>query len=148
MSLKLRIQDDMKASMRAREAQRLAALRLLLAAIKQREVDGQCELDDAGITAVLDKQLKQRRDSAKQYADAGRQDLADNEIFEIAVIEAYMPAQMDEAQIDEAVAAAMAELGASTPADIGKVMGRLKGSLAGRADMGQVSARVKQALSR
>ncbi|QID18947.1 GatB/YqeY domain-containing protein [Nitrogeniibacter mangrovi] len=148
MSLKLRIQDDMKAAMRARDSERLGALRFLLAAIKQREVDSQAELDDAGVTAVIEKQLKQRRDSATQYADAGRTDLADKENFEITVLEAYMPAQMSEAEIDSAVAQAVASTGASSPADMGKVMGALKGALAGRADMGLVSARVKHALAR
>jgi uncharacterized protein YqeY len=148
MSLKARIQEDMKAAMRARDSERLSAVRFLLAAIKQKEVDTQSELDDEGVTAVIEKQLKQRKDSATQYADAGRTDLADKERFEIGVLEAYMPARMSEAQIDAAVAEAIAAAGASSPADMGKVMGVLKGALAGRADMGLVSARVKQQLAR
>lgn len=148
MSLKARIQDDMKSAMRARDSERLSALRFLLANIKQKEVDSRTELDDAGVTAVIEKQLKQRKDSAHQYAEAGRTDLADKERFEVTVLEAYMPTQMDAAQIDAEVAQAIASTGASSPADMGKVMGVLKGALAGRADMGQVSARVKQALSR
>ncbi|WP_230969642.1 GatB/YqeY domain-containing protein [Nitrogeniibacter aestuarii] len=147
MSLKVQIQDDMKAAMRARDSERLSALRFLLANIKQKEVDSQAELDDAGVTAVIEKQLKQRKDSAKQYADAGRTDLADKENFEITVLEAYMPEQMSEADIDAAIARAMAETGAKAPADMGKLMGKLKGDLAGKADMGAVSARVKQALA-
>ena len=147
MSLKARIQEDMKSAMRARDSQRLSAVRFLLAAIKQKEVDTQTELDDDGVTAVIEKQLKQRRDSATQYADAGRTDLADKERFEIAVLEAYMPAQMSAEEIDAAVAKAIADTGAAGPADMGKVMGALKGALAGRADMGVVSARVKQALA-
>lgn len=147
MSLKVQIQDDMKAAMRARDSERLSALRFLLANIKQKEVDGQAELDDAGVTAVIEKQLKQRKDSARQYADAGRTDLADKENFEITVLEAYMPEQMSEADIDAAIARAMAETGAKAPADMGKLMGKLKGDLAGKADMGVVSARVKHALA-
>jgi len=147
MSLKVRIQEDMKAAMRARDSERLAAVRFLLAAIKQKEVDTQTELDDEGVTAVIEKQLKQRRDSATQYADGGRMDLANKERFEITVLEAYMPAQMSAEDVDAAVAKAIASTGASSPADMGKVMGLLKGELAGRADMGLVSARVKQALA-
>jgi len=147
MSLKARIQEDMKSAMRARDSERLAAVRFLLAAIKQKEVDTQTELDDEGVAAVIEKQLKQRRDSATQYADGGRMDLADKERFEITVLEAYMPAQMSAEEIDAAVAQAVADTGASSPADMGKVMGMLKGSLSGRADMGLVSARVRQALS-
>lgn len=147
MSLKIQIQDDMKAAMRARDSERLSALRFLLANVKQKEVDSQAELDDAGVTAVIEKQLKQRKDSARQYADAGRTDLADKENFEITVLEAYMPEQMSEADIDAAIARAMAETGAKAPADMGKLMGKLKGDLAGKADMGVVSARVKHALA-
>lgn len=147
MSLKTRITDDMKAAMRARDSERLAALRFLLANIKQKEVDSQTELDDAGVTAVIEKQLKQRKDSARQYTDAGRMDLADKESFEITVLEAYMPAQMSEAEIDAAIGQAMDTTGASSPADMGKLMGVLKGALAGKADMGLVSARVKKALA-
>lgn len=147
MSLKARIQEDMKTAMRARDSERLAAVRFLLAAIKQKEVDTQTELDDVAVAAVIEKQLKQRRDSATQYADGGRMDLADKERFEITVLEAYMPAQMSAEEIDAEVAKAIADTGASSPADMGKVMGVLKGALNGRADMGLVSARVKQSLA-
>ncbi len=147
MSLKARIQDDMKAAMRAREAERLSAVRFLLAAIKQREVDSQTELDDAGVTTVIEKQIKQRRDSIEQYEQAGREDLAAKERFELTVLEAYMPPALSDAEIDDAIAKAIADSGATTPADMGKVMGPLKAALAGRADMGAVSARVKRALA-
>ena len=148
MSLKARIQDDMKSAMRARDSERLAAIRLLLAAIQQKEVDAQVTLSDADIAAVVDKQLKQRRDAAEQYAGAGRTDLETRERFEITVLEAYMPAMLSAEEIDAEVAAAVAATGAASPADMGKVMGQLKGALAGRADMSLVSARVKAALSR
>ncbi len=147
MSLKARIQEEMKAAMRARDSERLAAIRFLLAAIKQKEVDTQTELDDDGVTAVIEKQLKQRRDSATQYANGGRADLADKERFEITVLEAYMPAQMSAEEIAAAVTKAIADTGATSLADMGKVMAALKGALAGRADMGLVSARVKQSLA-
>ena len=147
MSLKERINEDMKSAVRARETARLAAVRLLLAAIKQKEVDERIELDDAGVQTVIDKMLKQRRDSVSQYEAAGREDLASVERAEIVVIEAYLPAKMGEAEIAAAVAAAIAETGASGPADMGKLMGVLKPRLAGKADMGQVSALVKKALA-
>ncbi|MCB1938191.1 MAG: GatB/YqeY domain-containing protein [Rhodocyclaceae bacterium] len=147
MSLKARIQEDMKAAMRARDSERLSAIRFLLAAIKQKEVDTRAELDDEATTAVIEKQLKQRRDSAQQYADAGRTDLESRERFEIGVLEAYMPAALSDAEVDAAVAQAIADTGARSPADMGKVMAALKAALAGRADMGQVSARVKRALA-
>ncbi len=147
MSLKARIQDDMKAAMRAREAERLSAVRFLLAAIKQREVDSQTELDDAGVTTVIEKQIKQRRDSIEQYEQAGREDLAAKERFELTVLEAYMPPALSDAEIDDAIAKAIADSSATTPADMGKVMGSLKAALAGRADMGAVSARVKRTLA-
>ena len=147
MSLKARLQDDMKAAMRARDTARLSAIRFLLAAIQQKEVDGQTTLDDAGVAAVIEKQLKQRRDSATQYAAGGRADLEAQERFEISVLEAYMPAGLSDAEIDAAVAQAIANTGATSPADMGKVMAQLKPALAGRADMAQVSARVKAALA-
>ena len=135
MSLKTRIQDDMKAAMRARESERLSAVRFLLAAIKQKEVDSRTELDDAATTAVIKKQIKQRRDSIQQYEQAGREDLAAKERFELTVLEAYMPPALSDAQIDDAIAQAIADSGATSPADMGKVMGPLKAALAGRADM-------------
>ena len=147
MSLKTRIQDDMKAAMRAREGERLSAVRFLLAAIKQKEVDSRTELDDAATTAVIKKQIKQRRDSIQQYEQAGREDLAAKERFELTVLEAYMPPALSDAQIDDAIAQAIADSGATSPADMGKVMGPLKAALAGRADMAAVSARVKRALA-
>ena len=147
MSLKARLQDDMKTAMRARDAARLSAIRFLLAAIQQKEVDGQTTLDDAGVAAVIEKQLKQRRDSAAQYAAGGRADLEAKERFEISVLEAYMPAGLSDAEVDAAVAAAIASTGAASAADMGKVMAQLKPALAGRADMAQVSARVKAALT-
>lgn len=147
MSLKQRLTDDMKAAMKSGDKERLATIRLVLAAIKQREVDERIELDDAAVLAVLEKMLKQRRDSVSQYEAAGRNDLADIERREIAVIDVYLPAKLDEAAISAAIAAAIAETGASGPADIGKLMGVLKPKLAGQADMGLVSALVKKALA-
>ncbi|MEJ5209152.1 GatB/YqeY domain-containing protein [Denitratimonas sp. CY0512] len=147
MSLKQRLTDDMKAAMKSGEKERLATIRLVLAAIKQREVDERIELDDAAVLAVLEKMLKQRRDSVSQYEAANRDDLADIERREIAVIDVYLPAKLDEAAISAAIAAAIAETGASGPADIGKLMGVLKPKLAGQADMGLVSALVKKALA-
>ncbi|WP_347556342.1 GatB/YqeY domain-containing protein [Robbsia sp. KACC 23696] len=147
MSLKDQITDDMKAAMRARETERLGTIRLLLAAIKQREVDERITLDDAAVTAVVEKLIKQRRDSIEQYTNAGRTDLAEVEQAETVILEAYMPAQLDDAAIDAEVAAAIAASGAAGPQDMGKVMGRLKPALAGRADMTKVSARVKAALA-
>jgi uncharacterized protein len=147
MSLKTRISDDMKAAMKAGDKARLGAIRLIQAAIKQREVDERIDLDDAQVLTVLEKMLKQRRDSVSQYEAAGRQDLADVEKAEIAVIDVYMPAQLGESELAEAVAAAIAEAGAAGPQDMGKVMGLLKGRLAGRADMGRVSALVKARLA-
>ena len=147
MSLKIRINEDMKAALRARDSRRLSAIRLLMAAMKQREVDERIELDDAGIVAVIEKMLKQRRDSIQQYEAAKRQDLADVEKFEVEVLTGYMPAALSPAEIDAAVAEAVAASGARGAQDMGKVMGLLKPKLAGRADMGQVSARVKAALS-
>ena len=148
MSLKDRINDDMKAAMRARETGRLGTIRLLLAAIKQREVDERVTLDDAGITAVIDKMIKQRKDSISQFEAAGRTDLVEQESAELAVLTAYMPAQLSEAEVAEQVQAAVAETGAAGPQDMGKVMAVLKGKLAGRADMTAVSALVKAALAK
>lgn len=147
MSLKDRINEDMKAAMRARETGRLATIRLLLAAIKQREVDERTTLDDAAVTAVIDKMIKQRKDSISQFEAAGRTDLVDQENAELAVLAAYMPAQLSEAEVSAEVQAAVAQVGATGPQDMGKVMGVLKGKLAGRADMTAVSALVKAALA-
>ena len=148
MGLKLQINEDMKAAMRAKDAPRLSAIRLLMAAIKQREVDERIELDDAGIVAVIDKMLKQRRDSISQYEAAKRQDLANAEKAEIAVLSAYMPQALSAEEVAAEIAAAVATTGANGPADMGKVMSVLKPRLAGRTDMGQVSGLVKQALSK
>ena len=147
MTLKERITEDMKAAMKARETARLGAIRLLLAAIKQREVDERIVLDDAAILAVIDKMLKQRRDSITQYAAGGRQDLVDAEQFEVQVLSAYMPAGLSTDEITAAVLAAISESGAADPADMGKVMAVLKPKLAGRADMSEVSKLVKTRLA-
>ena len=148
MALKERITEDMKAAMRSRDAARLSAIRLLLAAIKQKEVDERRELDDADVVSAIEKMIKQRRDSISQYEAASRTDLADAEKFELSVLQAYMPQQMDAAEIANEVDAAVLESGASGPADMGKVMALLKPKLAGRADMGAVSSAVKARLSR
>ena len=147
MSLKQRLTDDMKAAMKSGDKASLGVIRLMLAAIKQREVDERIELDDAQVLAALDKMVKQRRDSVSQYEAADRADLADIEKAEIVVIERYLPAKLGEAEIITAIDAAIAETGAAGPADIGKLMGALKPKLAGQADMGQVSALVKQRLA-
>lgn len=147
MSLKVRINDDMKAAMRGRETARLGAIRLLMAAMKQREVDERIELDDASIVAIIDKMLKQRRDSIEQYEKAARQDLVDAEKFEVAVLSAYMPQALTAEEVAAAVAAAVVSSGASGPQDMGKVMAVLKPQLAGRADMGEVSKLVKAKLT-
>jgi uncharacterized protein YqeY len=148
MSLKAKISEDMKAAMKARETARLGAIRLLLAAIKQREVDDRIELDDAGVLAVIDKMLKQRRDSIAQYEKAGRQDLVDAEKLEVGVLTGYMPQALSPEEIQAAVAEAIAASGAIGPQDMGKVMAVLKPKLAGRADMSQVSGLVKTVLSK
>jgi len=148
MSLKDRINDDMKAAMRAKETDRLGTIRLLTAAIKQREVDERITLDDAAVIGVVDKMLKQRKDSIEAFEKAGRQDLADKEKAEVAVLQAYLPARMSADEIAAEVKAIVAELGAKGPGDMGKVMGAVKTRLAGKADMGQVSAAVKAALSK
>ena len=148
MSLKDRINDDMKAAMRARDTARLGTIRLLLAAVKQREVDERVTLDDAAVTAVIDKMIKQRKDSIGQFEAAGRTDLASNESAELDVLAEYMPAQLSEAEVAGEVQAAVAQTGAAGPQDMGKVMGVLKPKLAGRADMTAVSALVKTALAK
>jgi uncharacterized protein YqeY len=147
MSLKAKITEDMKSAMRAKDAPRLSAIRLLLAAMKQREVDERIELSDADILAIIEKMLKQRRDSVTQYVAGGRQDLADVEKFEIGVLSGYMPQQLSETEVSGEVAAAVAAAGAKGMQDMGKVMAILKPKLAGRADMAKVSALVKAKLS-
>lgn len=147
MTLKERINEDMKAAMRARETAKLGTIRLLLAAIKQKEVDERIALDDGAVLAVIDKMLKQRRDSIAQYEAAGRTDLADVEKLEAELLTAYMPAGLSAEEIAAAVAAAVAETGAAGPGDMGKVMGVLKPKLAGRADMTEVSKLVKVRLA-
>ena len=147
MSLKNRITEDMKAAMRAREAERLSAIRMLLAAIKQREVDSRTEADDAAVLAIVEKLIKQRKDSIAQFEAGGRADLVAKETAEVKVLTEYLPQQMTEAEVSAAIEAAVAELGATGPAAMGKVMGLLKPRLAGRADIGQVSALVKKRLA-
>lgn len=147
MSLKDRITEDMKQAMRAKDSARLSALRLLLAAIKQREVDERVSLDDAQVIAVVEKMIKQRRESIAQYEKGGRQDLADAEKFEIGVLQAYLPQPLSEAEVEAIVDEAIAETGARAMADMGKVMNLVRPKLAGRADMGKVSALVKARLS-
>ena len=147
MALKQQLTDDMKAAMKSGDKERLGVIRLINAAIKQREVDERIELDDAAVLAVLEKMVKQRRDSVTQYEAAAREDLAAVERAEIAVIEGYLPAKLGEAEIRAAIDAAIAQTGATGPADMGRLMGVLKPALAGQADMGQVSALVKQRLA-
>ena len=147
MSLKIRISDDMKAAMRGGDAPRRDALRLLLAALKQREVDERKELADADVVAVIEKMIKQRRESITQFEKGGRQDLARNEQFEVGILQAYMPQALSDAEVEAAVADAIAAAGARAPSDMGKVMGVLKARLAGRADMSKVSVLVKSKLS-
>jgi uncharacterized protein YqeY len=148
MSLKQQITDDMKAAMRAKDTARLGAIRLLLAAMKQREVDERIELSDADVIGIIEKMNKQRRDSISQYEAAGRQDLADVEKFEMTVLANYMPQQLGEAEITAAVTEAIATTGAAGPQDMGKVMAVVKHKLAGLADMGKVSALIKSQLSK
>ncbi len=148
MSLKEQITEDMKAAMRAKDSARLATIRLLTAAIKQREVDERIELSDDQVLAVIEKMIKQRKDSITQFEAGGRQDLADIEKGELTVLSAYMPAALSEAEVQAEVAAAITAVGAAGPQDMGKVMGVLKPRLAGRADMTAVSALVKAALTR
>jgi uncharacterized protein len=147
MSLKERITEDMKAAMRAKDSERLGTIRLLTAAMKQKEVDERVELDDVAVVGIIDKMLKQRKDSIEAFEKAARQDLADKEKAEVAVLQAYLPARMSQDEITAAVKSIVAELGAKGPGDMGKVMGAVKAKLAGKADMGQVSAAVKAALA-
>ncbi len=148
MSLKEKINEDMKAAMRAKEMAKLGTIRLLTAAMKQKEVDERIELTDAHVLAIIEKMIKQRKDSISQFEAGGRQDLADNEKAEMAVLSVYMPAAMSEADIQSEVNAAVAATGAAGPQDMGKVMAVLKPKLAGRADMTAVSGLVKAALSK
>jgi uncharacterized protein YqeY len=147
MSLKARINDDVKAAMRAGDAQRRDGLRLLLAAVKQREVDERRELTDADVVSVIERMVKQRRESIAQFEKGGRQDLAQKEQFELGLLQGYMPQALSDAEIAAAVAEAISATGAKAPADMGKVMGVLKAKLAGRADLGKVSSLVKAKLS-
>ena len=146
MSLRQQITEDMKAAMRARETQRLGAIRLLLAAMKQREVDERIELSDEQVVTIIEKMLKQRRDSITQFEAAGRQDLADNEKFEVSVLQGYMPRALSSAEIEALVVAAVASSGAAGVKDMGKEMAVVKPQMAGRADMGKVSALIKSKL--
>ena len=146
MSLRLQIAEDMKSAMRAKDAPRLAAIRLLMAALKQREVDERIELADDQVIAVIEKMLKQRRDSISQYESAGRQDLADVEKFEVSVLQNYLPQPLSESEIEALVAAAIGTSGASGVKDMGKVMAVVKPQMAGRADMGKVSSLIKAKL--
>ena len=147
MTLKERVTEDMKAAMRAKDSARLGTVRLLLAAMKQKEVDERVVLTDADVLAIIDKMVKQRRESIAQFEKAGRNDLADAEKAEIAVLSAYLPQQLSEAEVGQAIAAAIAESGAAGAKDMGKVMALLKPRLAGRADMGKVSGLVKAKLA-
>lgn len=148
MSLKAQITEDMKTAMRAKDSARLGTIRLLQAAIKQKEVDERVELDDAAVIAIVDKLIKQRKDSITAFETASRSDLADIEKAEMEVLKAYLPERMSEAEVTAAVQAIVAEVGASGPGDMGKVMGAVKSKLSGKADMGLVSAAVKAALSK
>lgn len=147
MTLKSRINDDLKAAMRAGDARRRDALRLLLAAVKQREVDERKELGDAEVVGVIERMIKQRRESIAQFEKGGRQDLAQNERYESDLLQGYMPQALSDAEVATAVAEAISTVGATSPADMGKVMGALKGKLAGKADMSKVSALVKAKLA-
>ncbi len=148
MTLKQQITEDMKTAMRAKETARLGAIRLLLSAMKQREVDERIELTDADIVSIIEKMLKQRRDSISQYEAANRQDLADVEKFEVTVLQSYMPQQFSEAEIVSAIAEVITATAAAGPQDMGKVMAAIKPKLAGRADMGKVSGLIKAQLSK
>ena len=147
MPLREQLNEDIKTAMKARETDKLNALRLMLSSVKQREVDERITLDDAGVIGVVEKMIKQRKDSIAQYERAARQDLADKEKFEIGVIEAYLPQQLPQAEIDAIIVDAIAATGAKSAADMGKVMGVVKPKLAGRADMGKVSGMVKAKLT-
>ena len=148
MSLKDQITEDMKSAMRAKETARLGAIRLLLAAIKQREVDERIVVDDAGVIATVEKMIKQRKDSISQFEKAGRDDLVAIEVGEMTILQAYLPAQLSDAEVEAVVAAAVASTGASGPQDMGKVIAALKAQLTGKADMGKVSGLVKAALAK
>jgi uncharacterized protein YqeY len=147
MSLKDQITEDMKTAMRAKDSERLGTIRLLLSACKQKEVDERITLDDVAVVAIVDKLIKQRKDSIAAFTQAGRQDLADKEAAELTVLQAYLPARLSADEVAAEVRVIVAELGASGPGDMGKVMGAVKTRLAGKADMGQVSAAVKAALA-
>ena len=147
MGLRERINEEIKVAMKAREAETLSTLRLLLSAVKQREVDERITLDDAGVIGVVEKMIKQRKDSIEQFEKAGRQELADKEKAEMALLQGYLPAQLSQAEIDAAIAEAIAASGAKSPADMGKVMGLVKAKVAGKADMGKVSALIKARLA-
>ncbi len=147
MSLKDQITEDMKTAMRAKDSERLGTIRLLLAALKQKEVDERVVLDDAAVVAIVDKLIKQRKDSLEAFQKAERKDLADKEAAELLVLQAYLPARLSAEEVTAAVKAIVAEVGATGPGDMGKVMGAVKAKLAGKADMGQVSAAVKAALA-
>ena len=146
-ALKDQITEDMKTAMRAKDSERLGTIRLLLAALKQKEVDERVVLDDAAVVAIVDKLIKQRKDSLEAFIKAERKDLADKEAAELVVLQAYLPARLSADEVAAAVKAIVAELGATGPGDMGKVMGAVKAKLAGKADMGQVSAAVKAALA-
>ena len=148
MSLKDQITEDMKSAMRAKDTARLGTIRLLLAAIKQREVDDRIVLDDAAVISTVEKMIKQRKDSISQFEKAGRDDLVAVESAEMTILQTYLPAQMSDAEVEAAVAAAVASTGAAGPQDMGKVIGVLKGQIAGKADMGKVSGLVKAALAK
>jgi uncharacterized protein YqeY len=147
MTLRTKIADDMRSAMKAREAQRLSGIRLLIAAIKQREVDERKELSDAEVISVIEKMIKQRRDSIEQFLAAGRQDLVDLETFELNLLSGYLPKQLTDEQVAHEVSEAITQTGARGAADMGKVMSALKAKLSGRADMGKVSALVKAKLA-
>ena len=147
MSLKEKLSEDMKAAMRAKDSARLSALRLLLAAVRQKEIDERIDLDEAAFVGVVEKLLKQRKDSVAQYLAAARRDLADREQFEIEVLTAYMPQRFSDEEVAALIQSALTETGAASAKDMGKVMAWLKPRLAGRADMGTVSARIKSALA-
>ena len=147
MSLKERITDDMKTAMRAKDSERLGTIRLLQSAMKQKEVDERIELDDVAIVAIVDKMIKQRKDSIAAFEQAARQDLVDKEKAEMTVLSAYLPERLSAQELSDAVLAIVKELGANGPGDMGKVMGAVKTRLAGKADMGAVSAAVKAALA-
>lgn len=147
MALRERINEEIKVAMKARAAENLATLRLLLSAVRQREVDERITLDDAGVIGVVEKMIKQRKDSIEQFEGAGRQDLADKEKAEMALLQGYLPAQLSQSEIEMAIAEAIAATGAKTPADMGKVMGLVKAKVAGKADMGKVSALIKARLA-